>query len=249
MKKAAIFSIAAVLVLAYSCRKEDKQVVQGITQQEAADIVEAGVSDEYGGVSMELRDLTANIVFPTNKNGSGDLATDVFHLCDTTVTDTIQNSGSGGQISWSFYFDYSNTYTCDSASHLESIHTVTHKSGDYQGPHRSCDYNANADLTITGLAPGNHTVTYDGTLHRQGSHSFTDKNGNTTSANATLDVTLNQVVVTRFLGMTQSGTADFTLSGTNAQGTAFNYSGSIQFLGNHKAILTINGNTYNIRVW
>ncbi|MCB0395007.1 MAG: hypothetical protein KDD36_00040 [Flavobacteriales bacterium] len=246
MKRTRVYlAVSAVMIMA-ACSKEKEQQ-QGITESQAAEVVSASVSKDYGGLSWELRSLTQRLVFPTKKNGTE--AVTVFALCDTTITDTIQHSASGLNISWDFYLDYANSYVCNPSQDLQTVQLVTNKSGNYTGPHLSSAYQCNADWSVSNLEPGLTDVLFNGKLHRNGDHTLTDDNGNSFSAKGSIDLDVNNVSVTRFLGMTQSGTANLVLTGSNSNGVSYNYVGSIQFLGNHKATLTINGNTYNITVW
>jgi hypothetical protein len=84
----------------------------------------------------------------------------------------------------------------------------------------------------------------NGTYNRSGSQ--TSKVRDRNSFTSELDMTLASLSVNKNTLQIDGGTGTFTLTGSVAGGGSFSYEGSITFLGNGMATITINGETYEI---
>lgn len=66
------------------------------------------------------------------------------------------------------------------------------------------------------------------------------------SFDATFNFSLNSLLISKTTFEVESGSADFTYQGTSDAGNEISLTGSIEFIGKSKAIITINGNTFEI---
>ena len=91
--------------------------------------------------------------------------------------------------------------------------------------------NSNSDFTLTGTLNSNSNLIYKTSAGKSGTSNFAYKLGT-----LTYDPNAGDVI---------SGSASFTTSGSGASGT-WNYAGTITYLGNHVAKVTINGFAYTV---
>ncbi len=104
-------------------------------------------------------------------------------------------------------------------------------------------YNINENLSIALVNPQDSTSN----VALNGTASMSDNlktNGKTTTES--YNYTFNQVIIDQE-GTIVSGSATLATKGTNASGS-WHYSGTVVFLGNGMAKITINGTVYNVNI-
>ncbi|WP_295669180.1 hypothetical protein, partial [uncultured Mucilaginibacter sp.] len=91
----------------------------------------------------------------------------------------------------------------------------------------------------------NENLSLNGSLASNGSYQY--NTGTKRSGTEVFNYTLTSVIFSPAAGDVISGTATFNTSGSGPKG-AWNYQGTITFLGNHMAAVTINGKAYNVNL-
>lgn len=162
-------------------------------------------------------------------------------LIDTTYTDS--ETTSDGQTS--FKMQYQLTLNCSggiySGFHLIDSLNVALSSSQYSGT-----YGIGENVTLASLQPGVDEAKYsvNGTFNVNLDLNY--KTSKAQSFNDVFDYKFNQVIIDPSGdGDIVSGSANFYTKGSIANGN-WEYVGTITFLGNHKAKVTISGATYNV---
>ncbi len=106
-------------------------------------------------------------------------------------------------------------------------------------------YKVNENLTFLSSNPLIDTapITIKGSLSSSGAYQLLT--GSKASGTEVFNYTLTSLILDPNSGEIASGSASFTTSGTGPQGV-WNYTGTITFLGNNQAKVTINGTVYTV---
>ncbi|OOQ59594.1 hypothetical protein [Mucilaginibacter pedocola] len=115
-------------------------------------------------------------------------------------------------------------------------------------PSMAAKYNILQNLTVTSQDPANDAakLTFSGIMNMKADLEY--KTGSKPKMSTTFNYKLTSLVIDPVKdGDIISGSATFETVGNTPQGT-WNYKGSIQFLGNHKVKITINGDVYTVDI-
>lgn len=159
---------------------------------------------------------------------------------DTTFAATpINDNGVSGSVSGSLSYKF----TC-TGGNLSGFTTVDNLVIAETTAQLTGTFKIAENLTVTSLNPTNENsnFTIKGTLGYSGA--YTMLTGSKGSGSSTFNYTLTSLVYNSD-GDLVSGAASFDTKGTGVQGT-WSYQGTITFLGNGKATVTINGTGYNV---
>jgi hypothetical protein len=99
-------------------------------------------------------------------------------------------------------------------------------------------------LSLTPSNP-NSNLSLNGTLNS--SLTYQINTGTKGSGTETFDYNLTSLILSGATGEVLSGTATFSTTGTGTKGV-WNYQGTINFLGNNMATVTINGKAYTVNL-
>jgi hypothetical protein len=163
-------------------------------------------------------------------------------VIDTTLSVTGASNGGTATITGSIKFNYTCANNIVSGFTTDDNLTIVLAS-----PSLNLSYKVGENLTMVSSNPINPdaNLTLNGSLTSNGSYQF--NTGTKRSGTEVFDYTLTSLIISPALGDVVSGTATFTTSGTGPKGV-WNYTGSIVFLGNHLATVTINGKAYNVNL-
>ena len=251
------FALAIGVIVFYAaCKKSGlKPAPKVADEQEVASVValnfERTVTGQYGGVSI------ADGVHPPQQIMSAPLKRQIAStpgsLCgfniDTTVT---YNFNQGDTIKSTVKGQYAFTYTCSNAfsSYPDGYKVYTSVLDVGTAPQYSFIYDITQNYTVQALDAQYSAVSLNGTLKSYGDFknapkAFVDSNFTKTPNFQHQDYVLTNLKVTVANNFDiVSGTATFVTSGNSGYGT-WTYTGSITYTGNHMAIITINGKSYN----
>ncbi|HVW14030.1 MAG TPA: hypothetical protein VHB54_09415 [Mucilaginibacter sp.] len=163
-------------------------------------------------------------------------------LCGTSVDTTLNYSVSENGVQASVKGNIGFSFICNSGIlsgfEIKDNLVVGESSADY-----SLAVKLAEDLTLVSQNPqnDNSNLSLSGTFGYDGTYNY--KSGNSTQ---NFSYTFNSVVLDAD-GQILSGSATFATNGGGKNGV-WNYSGSIKFLGNGNATVTINGTVYNVNI-
>jgi len=161
-------------------------------------------------------------------------------VIDTTINVTGSSNGGTASISGHVKFNY----TC-SGSAVSGFTTDDNVTITLASPSLNLSYKVVENLTMLSLHPGNPdaNLSLNGSLASNGSYQF--NTGTKRSGTEVFNYTLSSLIISPTEGDVISGSATFNTSGSGPKGV-WNYQGTITFLGNHMATVTINGKVYNV---
>ncbi|MCO5950324.1 hypothetical protein [Mucilaginibacter flavidus] len=244
---------AALLSLVFfyvACKKSGDAPIKTASTKDVAGLVGVdfakAVAGNYGGVSLNDGIKAPEILNSSTKK----ILNSPNSLCgltiDTTVKYTYNQGGTKSVISGRFVF----TFTCSSTI-PDGYKVFTNILNAGKTPQYAFIYTVVQAYKVQALNAQYSKVSLDGTLRsfgdfKYGNQPFVDttflansiyQHQNYVMHNLVIDVANNLDVI--------SGTATFTSKGRNAFGK-WEYIGTIEYKGNHKAIITINGQAYDV---
>lgn len=243
------FTMVAVLLLAATACKKGANSENTITADEAADMVAGSISLNTSGFVLVADNVSSNALTLTSATvGTPAInATAVAskQACGSTVTDSVTNSGGNGSITFTSFYKYARTLTCNANSQPDNLVNNISFKGSFDGPRLSSTDAGNASVKIAGLTANASNFVINGNYNRTGA--FTSKVGAKASGNSVIIITASNVLLSKPARNIISGTATIALSGSTKNG-AFNYAGNVVFTGNNMATLSIGGAVYTVNL-
>ncbi|MCH2046445.1 MAG: hypothetical protein MK212_20185 [Saprospiraceae bacterium] len=227
-----LFTALVFATLLTSCKDDD--TLNGITEEEAVEIVGSSMESSTGGMVESIEDYSEELVNDIAQNG----------ICNQTYQDTIPFTYNGVRVQANYTFTWLYTIVCNNLSIPTNVSFDATSSGTYTSNRINSNDNSSLAMDVSGLELLTPELNFAGTYNRRGSQDITF-NSNNRSIESDFNITLTDVKVNKTTFKITSGSGSFTLSGTSGSG-AFNHAGTIIFNGNSSATLTINGNNYTI---
>lgn len=231
--KLALPAVALVLLLPLGCKDDaaGPQTIQ-LAGMEVAETIGAALADSTGGITARLGDL-AGIV------GGGSLgapASGTQHpsVVGDTIRFEITRQRSG-------LYSYNYVIRFWYAFQLTSIDFGYEMRGTYDTPRLASDDTAHAEWHATDLLA--EEITVNGTYERYGKEQWKARG---TSWQTELDITLQNVTVSKTTGLITGGTATVALKVEGENGASASYVATITFLGNRRASVLLGGVQYLI---
>lgn len=228
---------AGIMVAAVAC-KDDEDVPQAITSEEAAVMIASSFSSNSSGfnsVSKEASKKSGEII---EDNSSGRVKT-----CGVSQNVDLSGSSPGGSlISWSYDFSYKFKLNCNDDDQAANIAVLLSYSGDYADANIALEHSGLSELGVTGLAGSDANFTMNGTYKRNAS--FEIKKGDKKSGSSNVEITVPQIHVDKQTHKIIDGTATFLLEGNASGKGSFKYEGKVEFKGNDSAEVTIKGDVF-----
>lgn len=228
---------AAGIFLFTSCTKDhatENNDSNTVTEQEAVDVMTAGVSGESGGLAQQTLDA-AQVAGESARIGCG-------QTIDTTYTGQNQ---PGAVITYNYNVHVNRSLVC-SAGIPQTYNFALEGHTVYSTPRMSSDDNTTASFVISGFQPGSSVYTFNQQYERNGTQQSKVRQQRTFTSK--LIITATDVKVEKSTRRIISGTAALQFTGSVSGGKTVNYTGTLTFLGDRKGLLTLgNGNTYNIQ--
>jgi hypothetical protein len=219
-----------------SCSDDDKNTA-GVAEEDAVDAIEASLAVESNGVAKMAADASTLAETASVYTAHPDLACGESH----SVSYNPVYSGTN------FSYDYSGTrmYSlfCGNDGAPMSFDYDAQVQGTYETPRMQSNDSATTNISFTTLT-GADVTNVSGTYVRNGSQQ--SKVRLRRSFTSVVSISLHNMAVNKTTRQITGGTATVSITGTGSN--SFYYNGSITFLGNNSATLTINGNTYTINL-
>ncbi|MBN1462675.1 MAG: hypothetical protein JXQ69_06240 [Paludibacteraceae bacterium] len=249
MKRISYLLLAVLLFLAYSCKDEEEDT-NAISTSEAAELTAAAIASNSGGASGFVQaSATASATDTDN-----DLRSASYQkiLADSTFSDsgTISSTSSGVIGTWNYWWKYKHELFVVGDVLLSTIKSDFEYNGAVDLPKYSSSHNGVGHFEYTDLLTGSLVLdtiwTLNGTFTRNGEHTF-----KTTAKkiNSTTDIKFQDCEVsTDGSRNIVSGQAFVTIKGTTSDNRAFEYNGTVTFLGDSNATINIDGDVYTVDI-
>lgn len=249
-----ILLLAGMAVIYSACKKSDTTPTNGPALNEsdvstavALDINQA-LFGGYGGLNFAGGLNTAGGL-AVKQHTQGRLLHDLSNpFCGLTVDTTLSATATGGKdttASVSGHISFSFICTNDV---LSGFTTNDDLSISISTPALSLAAKINEQLSMNAIDPANDNsdLILKGTLNSSGVYNY--KTGTKKSGTRTFNYVLTSLVLDpNGDGDIVSGSATFTTKGTGTLGS-WSFTGTIKFLGDHKATITINKKSYTVNL-
>lgn len=249
LKLFAALGLSAALLYS-GCKKSSSPPAAGpaLTPSAVAGQVALGISSSlFGGFGIDIsQGLSGAATYGVKHAGKviQDVSPNCSTLLDTTLAATTDTLGAGDYftLSGSFKFSFGCTnsvlssYTTNDNLNIKVISTST----DF-------NYKIAEAFTLTALTPGSPTSNLSMTGSLSSAGSYTLLTGSKASGSTSFNYNLTSLVIDPTIPEVLSGSATFTTNGSGPNGV-WNYSGTITFLGNHTATVTISGKAYTVNL-
>jgi hypothetical protein len=216
-----------------ACTPEDDspEPTPPITEEEAAELVEAALIEETDGIAKEAAEATSTAetyALEANCGLSG----------DTSIIYTIDRPNITGaystELSWELI--------CEGPLPTE-LQLERSMSGAYSTARISSNDTASSTWSISELLTGPEYV-MNGNYLRSGTQEFAFQEER--SFETSLEVIITDLRMEKTTQEVNSGLGTFELNVTASNGTTTTITGSVEFIGNQTGIISFNGNSYTI---
>lgn len=255
--KLLLFLLASIVLVYAGCKKSSTPAIATVSPQVVASQLAVNLSESLNGglggfdvfsglsgaTSFSIRNKGVSFALHPKGRFANLLTNPVCGaVVDTTVNFTDNTLGLTSSIVGEIKFTFNCTANVVSGfTNYDNI-TITLGTAD-----TSFTYKVLENVTIAELNPGvsSSNISLNGSLNSNLSYQIKSgsSKGNGTAA---FNYTFNNVVISQTNGIV-SGSATFNTTSSGPQGT-WNYSGTITFLGNGAAKITINGITFNVNL-
>ncbi len=229
-------ALIAVALLMGACKKEDN-TPETVNDEEIVAIVEGALIEDTEGLAQE----TAEAVYIADQ-----YTTKTLGPCGQTYDSTIVRSYNSATISAAYNANLSWTVNCNNFLIPQSVDFTSTAQGQWETARMLSNDNANSAWNVGNLTAGNAYL-LNGSYTRNGSQTSKIRNQNTFTS--TLVITAADLSVDKTTRHIIGGTASFTLTGNGTGGSNFSHQGSLEFLGNGEAVITINGHTHTVDLY
>ncbi|MCB0632432.1 MAG: hypothetical protein R2824_07695 [Saprospiraceae bacterium] len=238
--KLLFLALFAAATLFASCEKEsDTPAAEAMTDDEAVAMIEGAMALEAEGMTSEIDaaiELTEIMMVksPTNVNCGVEQ--------DSSINRTFDSARFSGSLSstWSWLLN------CTAQDVPTDLSFNREASVSYESLRLISDDSSTGGWSMSNLTTGTEFV-FNGNYSRTGSQE--SKVRNQTSFTSQIDFVLTDLKVGKLKRRINSGTATFSLTGESSTGQSYSITGSIVFLGDGEAEVTINGTTYPIDLY
>ncbi len=157
-----------------------------------------------------------------------------------TFDTTIVREGSNGSVTYHYEFHYS-VALANFGNRLNFNYTM---SGTYDAPRISSIDSAISSVVVTNIITADTEYTVNSTYTRKGTQQ--SKTGDRLILSSMINGTTTDVKISKATHQINSGTALYTVTGRASSGASFSFVAAVTFLGNHQALLTLNGVPYTV---
>ncbi len=244
-----VFSAAFIAVNISSCKKSDSTGTSSITEADAAQVTTDAVTPSTGGIAGQVNGAAGLFSGATVTGGTVSVINNRPRAlvntipCGSEKDSTIAYASVAGAVP---SFTYSLTWKYTLLCTVPSTLTLNFNgSGSYNGPALSSTFTSTGGFVLSGLAAANPQYTYNANYSRSGA--TTSKVGNKNTFNHSLTITSSNILYDKATQEIVSGTATVVVKITSSSGNAYNYGGTLTFLGNKTATLVLNsGAVYHL---
>jgi hypothetical protein len=230
-----LFLLAGFLFFS-ACNNSDNETDSPITDEDAVEVIESAFTLGTQGLTDGILGAALIARLYSEKSGNNDYCGVPF---DSTLTIGINQPAVTANYSTTVAW----TVNCNNVQIPQTIDFQRTASGSYETDRSSASNQISSSWTIGNLIGGNNW-TFAGTYSSSGN--FTSKVRDQRQWNNTFELTLSDIQVSKDFYSIVSGTGTFSLLLSDGDGNSRTFEGGIEFLGNAKATLTINGESIDL---
>jgi hypothetical protein len=231
-----IFVIGAIITGVFACKKAQLTNMDAPNDDAAIIIAEALATNNYGANNI-TQDISDNAITLASKSS-------IF--CGLNVTDSVvRKSVLGVNFNYDYKVKYTNKLNCNASNLPDNITGSLNYTGKFTGPKLISNYNGNRTYRIAGLTPSAENHVFNGEYKCYNNYKF--KSDTTNKGTANIYFGVKDLVVSKVNHSIISGSAMIMVTGSSSKKASFTYNGKLIFSAS-SAILTLNGNEYNIDI-
>jgi hypothetical protein len=228
--------IGAIITSAFACKKAQLSSMDAPNDDAAIIIAEALATNNYGANNM-TQDISDNAITLANKSST---------FCGLSVTDSVvRKSSLGVNFNFDYKLKFTNKLNCNTANIPDNITGSLTYTGKFTGPKLISNYNGNRTYRIAGLTPAAENHIFNGEYKCYNTYKF--KSDTTNNGTANIYFGIKDLIVSKANHNIISGSAMIMVTGSSTKKANFTYNGKLTF-STSSAILTLNGNEYNIDI-
>ncbi len=244
MKKLFQFAISLPVVLMFffsSCQRRDLNLADLAARtpdaQQAALIVQSAMDGSSAGAAQAMEQAAIIVV----DLQAGEYDQYCGQQFDTTLTLTVNQPLVNASATTQFGY----TINCNNLNIPTSFDFNGTTDSNYEAPKLQGQGNSGMSFVITDIVQSLN-LTLNGSFQRDGNQLL--KGADPLSMTSQVSFHLVDLKINKVNQTVESGTATFSLSGETSEGIQFNFEGDIVFLGDGQATVTINGESFDIRL-
>ena len=230
-----LFLVSLVLFLASCTTDEDIVEEEAISDEEAVELIAGSVQTSTAGITLTVNSF------------SRALSTEITQkeICGNLYEKTIPYNTIGNVVEADYILAWSYQVNCNSLNIPQTVLFKSSTVGTYSTQRIESDGSSHSSYTISGLQPSADYYVFNGEYSQDATHQVT-ANQNSKNITSTVYFKLTDIIAGKESYEISSGTGTFTLTGTTDQGSSFSMEGTISFIGNGKATVTLNGTAFEI---
>lgn len=222
--------LAATLLLFVSCKKSGEEIVEFLSESEAAEIAEAAISSRSAGAAMPTVD-------------AAQIIESQLYNCNVPGDTTFQKSNSNAYATYQYIFGLEWLLTCNNLGVPQSATVGISGNGTFATAHWEGTDTANGNLTFTGFNPQEPAFIANGSYTLAGDLTG-DLRRVDPSFDCTTDITLVNLGISKTTYDITGGSGTIQITATNGQGTSRTLHGTLIFNGDGTVTVTVNGHTH-----
>ncbi|MBX2875672.1 MAG: hypothetical protein KTR30_26375 [Saprospiraceae bacterium] len=238
LKKLAFLLTLSIAFFGTACNKDTDATPneEAITAEESIALVEAALVEGAEGLTHEVEDAVevAELVLAKTLTNT---------YCGLGKDSTLVRSFDRPRLSGSYSTSWNWLLNCDEQEIPVNLNFSRKATGSYESLRLSSDDKAESDWVLDDLVFGTEYV-LNGTYQRVGTQASKVRQQNTFTS--TVEFTVTDLSVGKVKRRINSGSAALLVVGQGSNGESFSFSGTVDFLGDGAATVTINGEVYEI---
>lgn len=216
--------------LLLACRKNAEEVVEMLSNTEAAEIMESAVASRSAGATMPAEEMAKML--------EADLGD-----CGTPGDTSFQRSSTAGPVNYNYLFNLDWLINCNNAGIPQGAQVGVAGNGTFNTQRWSGNDVTTGALVFTGLNPQATAYTVNGSYTLDGGLTGNLRNIDP-SLNVEITVNLTDLTIRKSDRFITGATGTVVLVATNARGRTETVNGALVFNGDGTATVTVNGFSY-----
>ncbi|MEZ5039231.1 MAG: hypothetical protein R2828_05050 [Saprospiraceae bacterium] len=239
-KNLILLAMLSTLLFSTACEKASvKTMEEPITTEETVALVEAALVSGAEGITNELEDAIYAAELVLEKT-----LTNVY--CGVNKDSTLSRNFSSARFSGQYNTSWQWILNCNEQEIPTSLDFKRKATGDYESLRLLSNDEANGTWSMSNLVTGTAYL-FNGSYIRKGNQQ--SKVREQKSFTSTVEFNLTGLSVGKIKRQITDGTATLLVSGQSSSGESFSITGSVDFLGDGAAVITINGQSYPIDLY
>lgn len=220
----------ATLTAFTACRKNAEEIIEVLTNDEAAEIVETAVSSRSAGLTMPVIDASQ-------------IVTAYLNSCNTPGDTTLNKSNSGNVASYNYVFNMDWLVTCNNLSIPQSAQVNIVGNGNFNTQRWTGNDVTAGSLNFTGLNLQSTEYTVNGTYSLEGDVTGALRRVSPT-LNCVTELELVNLKVNKSTLKITGGNGTATVIATAGNGETKTLNATLVFNGDGTVTVTVNGHVH-----